>query len=96
MGVLMNPCVNAALTTLREIICITETASAVRHQKAIPLVGVQSLSQMALLMELSLSQEKWEIQSFLIQMHLGKQADDVRLCEKANKKVNNEEESWIH
>lgn len=59
MGVLMNPCVNAARTTLREIICIMETASAVRHQKAIPLVGVQSLPQMALLMELSLSQEKW-------------------------------------
>ena len=55
--------------------------------------GVQSLSQMALLMELSLSQEKWEIRSFLIQMHLGKQADDIRLCEQANKKVNHEEES---
>ena len=33
MGVLMNPCVNAALTTLREIICIIETESAVRPPK---------------------------------------------------------------
>lgn len=79
MGVLMNPCVNAAPTTLREIICIIETESAVRPQKAIPLVGVQSLSQMALLLELSLSQEKWEIRFFQIQMHLGKQTDDVRV-----------------
>lgn len=78
MGVLMNPCVNASLTTLREIICITETESAVRPQKAIPLVGVQPLSQMALLMELSLSQEKWVIRSFLIQMQLGKQGDYAR------------------
>lgn len=84
----MNPCVNGALTKLKEIIYVIGNQISSEATKGYSSGRVQSLSQMALLMELSLSQEKGDTRSFLIQINLEKQAKAVKIQEEEKTEKN--------